>query len=314
METIELYVQWFVRDVEEHEEKFTFLATTTISQFADTVIATVISANAESCRGFQLFWGKTCMNEFMDRRLDEFFTNNNRLLFKLPPTTKFINGEVKKCDNEDDDDHEWEDLEFQSKCRWERRLVANEEIYLVKKFLSIAECANLIKKSESLGYSAIDNDPRYRSNERVMIESEDLASSFFTRICALNNVPKTMTSHGSVWKLCGINPRFRFCRYNPGQHFEKHLDASFSHSTTIQSFFTLNVYLNNDFCGGHTRFFLFDEDPHLATDCATPKTGLALIFNHQTKSYLHDGWIVHSGTKYLLRTDIMYEEQPIELD
>ena len=42
----------------------------------------------------------------------------------------------------------------------------------------------------------------------------------------------------------------------------------------------------------------------------TPRSGTALIFNHDT---LHEAEPVHSGTKYIIRTEIMYRRVDTEM-
>jgi prolyl 4-hydroxylase len=57
------------------------------------------------------------------------------------------------------------------------------------------------------------------------------------------------------------------------------------------------VYLNEEFTGGATAF----HDFHLEV---APRTGMALIFQHLV---LHEGCELIDGTKYVLRSDVMYE-------
>ena len=59
---------------------------------------------------------------------------------------------------------------------------------------------------------------------------------------------------------------------------------------------TFMVYLNDDFEGGETDFGDF---------LVTPKIGDALCFMH---SSMHEGRAVSNGTKYVLRTDVMYKQ------
>jgi hypothetical protein len=54
------------------------------------------------------------------------------------------------------------------------------------------------------------------------------------------------------------------------------------------------IYLNDDFEGGETTFPEF---------LIRPEQGMALIFNHDV---YHSGREVTRGTKYVLRTDVMY--------
>ncbi len=86
------------------------------------------------------------------------------------------------------------------------------------------------------------------------------------------------------------------------------------------SVFTLNIYLNEGFGGGGTRFYLNCKENAQAynieeagevTHTVTPKQGHALIFNHCNKGYLHDGEPLDVTNtevkeKYLLRADLIY--------
>ena len=62
----------------------------------------------------------------------------------------------------------------------------------------------------------------------------------------------------------------------------------------LRSELTLLVYLNEGFEGGETDFRDF---------AIRPATGMALLFIHDT---WHEGAEVTAGTKYVLRSDVMY--------
>ena len=75
--------------------------------------------------------------------------------------------------------------------------------------------------------------------------------------------------------------------------------------------FTIHLYLNDskaeagedaELIGGATSFFSRDEKIKIDVD---PKAGRVLIFQH--KKLLHSGDDVLAGTKYTVRTDILYE-------
>jgi len=86
---------------------------------------------------------------------------------------------------------------------------------------------------------------------------------------------------------------------------------------------TVLLYLNDDFTGGPTRFFLPTRDGedqrngsfvnlngilHRIKE-AKPEKGAVLCFFHgdHPLSPLHEGGLVHTGTKYLVRTDALYQ-------
>jgi predicted 2-oxoglutarate/Fe(II)-dependent dioxygenase YbiX len=94
----------------------------------------------------------------------------------------------------------------------------------------------------------------------------------------------------------GLNERFRFYRYKDGQQFKPHVDGSFKRSETETSKITLLIYLNEDFEGGNTTLVLEGEE-------IVPKEGMLFLFEQKI---MHCGRPVTTGTKYVLRTDVMY--------
>jgi predicted 2-oxoglutarate/Fe(II)-dependent dioxygenase YbiX len=97
-------------------------------------------------------------------------------------------------------------------------------------------------------------------------------------------------------KPVGANERFRCYRYDVDQRFAPHYDGAFVRNDDERSLLTFMVYLNEDFRGGETHFHDFDVR-------VTPKTGMALLFQHHQT---HEGRYVNAGVKYALRTDVMY--------
>lgn len=92
------------------------------------------------------------------------------------------------------------------------------------------------------------------------------------------------------------NPRLRLYCYRPGQHHIAHWDTVVELANDVQSRLTLVFYLNEDFDGGHTDF------PELGASIQ-PRTGRALVFQHRV---LHAAMPVERGTKFVLRTDVLY--------
>lgn len=79
------------------------------------------------------------------------------------------------------------------------------------------------------------------------------------------------------------------------------------------SYYTLHLYLNEPQSaapgerteGGATRFHSMDWDEEKFLD-VEPRVGRVLIFQH--RNLLHSGDDVVKGTKYTLRTDLMYKK------
>lgn len=181
----------------------------------------------------------------------------------------------------------------------------SNRIFVLHDFLSTEECATLIRRSEDFRYEQGTVGgviaEGMRNNERVLIDDKSLASSLFDR--AASWLPQEVEGRC----LVGFNERWRFYRYRPGQTFRPHRDGSYlSFLTHEQSEVTFMIYLNDDMTGGETRFFTDAQEvaeghSYLSVQ---PETGAALAFLH---SIWHEGAIVHSGKKYVLRTDVMYK-------
>ncbi|KAL2145558.1 hypothetical protein VTI28DRAFT_6796 [Corynascus sepedonium] len=116
------------------------------------------------------------------------------------------------------------------------------------------------------------------------------------------------------WEFLRVNDRMRFLRYGKGGFFKPHCDAPFvdtrDPSRNIQTMFTIHLYLNDskaevegaELVGGATTFFSRDRRRRIDVN---PKAGRVLIFQH--KGLIHSGDDVLRGTKYTMRTDIIYE-------
>ena len=180
-----------------------------------------------------------------------------------------------------------------------------DKVFVIHDFLSREECAALIQRSEDLRYEpgtvADVVIEQVRNNERVLVDDVSLAADLFHRAEPL--LPAIIDGHG----LVGFNERWRFYRYQPGQTFKPHRDGSYFRVKTLEeSQLTFMIYLNDAMMGGETRFFAdmgqaFRQQPYLSVQ---PKGGMALVFVHEI---WHEGAVVHSGRKYVLRTDVMYK-------
>jgi prolyl 4-hydroxylase len=76
--------------------------------------------------------------------------------------------------------------------------------------------------------------------------------------------------------------------------FKWRQDGTFRRSESEESFLTFIIYLNDDYKGGATEF---------PWEKIAPKAGSVLVFPHRLR---HQGAQILEGTKYVLRTDVMY--------
>ena len=176
----------------------------------------------------------------------------------------------------------------------------------IKSLMTLNETKSLIRLVENIGFQSPVSSypPSYRNNQRMVVDDDQFAEKLRARIS--NSVPAIIVDEDGVrWQFQGINTRFRFCQYNQGEAFFIHQDGVFHRSETEKSFLTLLVYLNDQsaFKGGATRFFSSHDDASEPILMVAPESGMALLFNH---SLWHDGAEIFEGTKYVLRSDLIY--------
>ncbi|MBF9220420.1 prolyl hydroxylase family protein [Hymenobacter ruricola] len=171
-----------------------------------------------------------------------------------------------------------------------------DSILEIPDFLSPAECAALIARSEQLGYAEAgvatsagsELIKGIRNNFRLEYADAALADSFWLR--ARQFLPTEPDGAPAV----GLHDHFRFYRYDVGERFNKHKDGRIRPSADIASRWTFLLYLNDGFVGGETEF---------ETLTVAPQRGAALCFRHELR---HKGCAVTEGRKYVLRTDVLY--------
>jgi len=80
-------------------------------------------------------------------------------------------------------------------------------------------------------------------------------------------------------------------------------------SATRLSFMTFLMYLNDGFEGGETTFYLPAPVGGLHPVPVEPVQGSVLCFWHgqHPRSPMHEGSAVRRGTKYVARSDVLYE-------
>jgi len=192
-------------------------------------------------------------------------------------------------------------------------------IIFAENLLSPEECANLIQATEEVGYIGVSGfDKKVRSNTRCRTVDSDMSAMILTRLS--EHLPKTIIIDELRWNLSGFLDNWRYIKYNKGEHFAPHYDGSKKFDSYGMSIFTVNIYLNDGFAGGGTRFYMDSEENARENDfdaagkvthIVSPKQGSALIFNHCNKGYLHDGEHLipteDVPAKYLMRADLVYQ-------
>ncbi|PKV50053.1 2-oxoglutarate-Fe(II)-dependent oxygenase superfamily protein [Aquimarina sp. MAR_2010_214] len=178
-----------------------------------------------------------------------------------------------------------------------KRKELHPEIFLIENFLSKEGCDQFIEKGEQISFeeAKVNIDGKQimvkgiRNNQRILFKDEILGEKIWSEI-----EPFVVETFGN-YRAIGLNEMFRIYKYGEGQRFKMHRDGSYERNENECSFFSFLIYLNDDFEGGETYF---EEGITV-----NPKLGDALVFHHPLR---HEGKPIISGTKYVLRTDIMY--------
>lgn len=215
---------------------------------------------------------------------------------------------------------------------------------LIHDLLTPAECQQLLEAAEEAaghqwegamvnigaGRQELRTDVRlcgrilWDTPEIVDVLLERIKSHLPSNIKVLEN-SAGITGNGPVkrkeiWEMARLNERLRFLKYTKGMYFRPHGDGSYVTPDGSEiSFLTVHIYLNGSAIrdvtdeqdledsekslrGGATRFFGYGHNEY----DVNPQTGACLIFQH--RSLLHSGEEVEQGTKYTIRTDIMYRK------
>eukprot|EP01080_Neovahlkampfia_damariscottae_P006956 gene6956-11118_t len=188
----------------------------------------------------------------------------------------------------------------------------------VQNVLSGEECDQFIKITESMGYGIapittgrgmiVNND--IRNNKRVIWQMEQKNKILETIFCRIKKyVPEEVKlMNSNIFEPIGLNERLRFYRYKGDEIFNQHYDGCFPRSSNEMSLLTFIVYLNDDFEKGETTFY--DYNGKMSSK-VKPVKGSCLMFyhGHHPWSPLHEGSKCENGTKYVLRSDVMFKKK-----
>lgn len=195
---------------------------------------------------------------------------------------------------------------------------------------SAQECQRIIDTTQALGYlpdAPVSLPRNIRHNDNVtMVVDESTDQIIWQRVAKLFTQGD---DHFDGLKPLGINARFRFYRYQEGDFFKRHIDGSWPGSRVIDnklvtqayedrwSQMTFLILLTDDFDGGATQFWVNknnknqparNESDAKKIDVRTPK-GSVLVFphGHHPMHCLHSSEPILKGTKYIIRTDVLFE-------
>ena len=196
--------------------------------------------------------------------------------------------------------------------------------------LSAAECKSIIAAGESVEFLPDaplreDGDTSILAHNFYWVIDTTFHDRLWARIAPF--VPPSI--NGRLAR--GINRRFRVYRYVPGAEYRCHIDGAWPPSGILpddtyvydaspedkkqSSMYTFLLYLNDEFEGGETTFFLpAAREGTLNAYPVRPVMGAVAIFPHgeSNGALLHEGTGVRKGAKYIVRSDIEYDVKPCE--
>jgi WD40 repeat protein len=177
--------------------------------------------------------------------------------------------------------------------------------------LSPALCAQLLRHASEHGFApaSLDYPASYRNNERLVLDEPELAQQLENVLAPLMP-PILLDANGATWHAQNLNPRLRWCRYHAGQQFYPHQDGVYQADADTRSWLSVVIYLDAppSFTGGDTVFYQSGPHPSAVIQRIVPSVGSVLVLDHQ---FWHAGELVRSGLKHVLRSDWLYQRQPL---
>lgn len=201
----------------------------------------------------------------------------------------------------------------------ECRVLLEDQIIIIDEFLSVEECKRFVK--------FIDNAPleltppkkkgeAERVNFRFSVTSVSFAQKLHSILLPhLPSFPPPTSARrrpllGEKRSPHSCNSNIRMYKYTPSQYFGPHYDDSVRDpETEAKSEWTVLVYLTgieDGVEGGETLFYKDDRGKARETIVAPLTRGTVLLHRHGNECLLHEGSLVRNGTKYILRSDLMF--------
>ena len=197
--------------------------------------------------------------------------------------------------------------------------------FVLSGLLSPSECATLTAVANAIGYTPDHPLARPAASGIGGLEilmNKTMMRSIFARCESL------LPTELGGGRVAGINERCRLFKYTAaeGAVYRPHIDGSWPGSGLDEisgayrhdaygdrrSRLTFLIYLNDDFDGGCTTFYLpstaaVGGAEQLCARGVVPRAGSVLCFPQgNTASLLHEGSAVTRGVKYVIRSDVLY--------
>ena len=230
--------------------------------------------------------------------------------------------------------------------------------FIVENSISKENCEEIIDACEQLGFGKFNAGRNHHGAMQLLVTdevAEAVGSNIFSHVDmhVINTIASSLPNgkQDVEYDIAGLNRRWRIYRYEQGgeESFGPHIDAGFPPSSLSKdgstliwdaldnqvetggdfeptyaddtvSRLTVLMYLNDDFEGGHTKFYTPKSESSESEVIAAvkPKAGSMLLFpqavSEEAVQYARDNWPLHEGSpvskgarpKYVIRSDVLF--------
>lgn len=127
-------------------------------------------------------------------------------------------------------------------------------IFTVEGLISPASCDGIVAAAGAHGFTRPHQfDAGTRDCQRLHTVDTRMSEEMMRRLRAF--LPEVIVVDGVRWRLNRFTHHWRYVEYQPGGHFRPHYDGAKMIPWEITCY-TVQVYLNQGFSGGRTRFYM----------------------------------------------------------
>lgn len=188
-------------------------------------------------------------------------------------------------------------------------------MWVVHDFLTERECQNwidFVERSKKLEYVQHPATKYIANRECFRWQQNDnaIADTLYQRMqgCGiLKELEAKVDFSSDSYVAAACNPNIRLYKYERGMSFGKHVDGSHPVEGVGNTEVTVLVYLS-DCQGGSTRFYPHTSGKRDKSIAFAPKLGAMLLHVHGDRCLEHEADPVEQGLKYILRTDVVYND------
>ena len=194
--------------------------------------------------------------------------------------------------------------------------ILDDQILVIRNLFTSSLCKSYIAYLSTLPLTTTPGRPKkgdaVRINDRFQVEDPSFANLIWEKTALQEFVSQRGIDRWGG-QVLGLNPNIRVYRYKPGHCFNQHYDESNRilfgpGKMPAKTTWTLLIYLSA--CdGGETVFYpegsgrKGDKAPDPVS--VEPEAGLGLLHRHGESCLLHEGKVVTSGEKWVLRSDLV---------